>query len=137
MTNSYSLRHSFSPIPSPSPQHPLFSFFFIPTLPPICSFLSGQSVFSCLLGIYLSVLFSALLAWEIDPKRTTSKYFFDLQLAFEYGQWKAIPGVERGEPIEPRAFISPTPYIAGSSLDGHALESMNHKVSFFIALCLG
>lgn len=32
-----------------------------------------------------------------------------------------------------RAFISPTPYNAGSSLDGHAPEPMNHKVSFFIA----
>ena len=81
------------------------------------------------------MLFSALLAWEIDPKWTTSKYFFDLQLAFEYDQWKAIPGVERGEPIELRAFISPTPYIAGSSLDGRAPAPMNHRVSF-IALCL-
>lgn len=83
------------------------------------------------------MLFSALfLAWEIDSKWSTSKYFFDLQLAFEYGQWKAIPGEERGEQIELRAFISPTPYNAGSSLDGHAPEPMKHKVSFFIALCL-
>lgn len=38
--------------------------------------------------------------------------------------------------MELRAFISPTPYIAGSSLDGHAPEPMNHKVSFLTPLCL-